>query len=441
LRLSFTWRPFERQIDLSESGPSERGSGEIHSTNEGSANTMFKSTRTSKMVRLAAAVAAACSIAAIGFAGNSPVNADPKQFTALAGVGSDTTQDVLNALAGSENNTSYPPLASSVATGQQQVISFNATGTDCISTRTNGLAFNRPNGSTQGRRALSRAQDGTGYGTALCAGPTDISGLVDFARSSSGPSGSTGLLTYIPFGRDGVSFAYYRAAGAPVTTLTRAQLNSLFINGRTTINGVSILPCGIQLGSGTKGFWETATGVTTAQEDAATNECNLLIDADPLTPGVQPDRAQENDGTALKTRGDLAQAAVPGTQVVIGFSAGAFAAKSNGAAAGAPPAGVGIGSISDNGAGVNLGAPLSGTVPNLVPSSTFYSDGTFGRRVYNVFPTSVISGFGNLALKNLFVGPTSQLCVASSTINKFGFLVAPDCGVTTITGDLVSGQL
>jgi ABC-type phosphate transport system substrate-binding protein len=391
---------------------------------------MFTSIRKSKLVKLAAATAALGSIAAIGFVGNSPASADPQQFTALAGVGSDTTQDVLNALAGFENGISYTPLQSTAATGRQQVISFNATGTDCITTRTTGVSFNRPNGSTGGRRALSRAIDGTGYGTALCSGPADISGLVDFARSSGGPSGTTGALTYIPFGRDGVSFATYRAAGSPVTTLTRAQLTTLFTNGRTTIGGVSILPCGIQTSSGTYGFWNSVTTATAGQEDTATTECNAYLG-----------RSQENDGAALKARGDAAQTAVPGTQVIIGFSAGAYAAKSNGAAAGAPPAGVLIGSVSDNGSGVNLGAPLTGTAPNLVPSATFFNDTIFGRRVYNVFPTTVITGFGNAPLKSIFVGPTSTLCSAVSTINTFGFLVAPDCGVTTITGDLVVGQL
>ena len=49
------------------------------------------------MVKVAAATAAIGSIAAIGFAGNSPANADPKQFSAMVGFGSDTLQEVTNA--------------------------------------------------------------------------------------------------------------------------------------------------------------------------------------------------------------------------------------------------------------------------------------------------------------------------------------------------------
>ena len=45
-----------------------------------------------------------------------------------------------------------------------------------------------------------------------------ISNQVDFARSSSGPSGGAGtVLTFVPFARDALTFGYYRAGGAPVT--------------------------------------------------------------------------------------------------------------------------------------------------------------------------------------------------------------------------------
>ena len=150
-------------------------------------------------------------------------------------------------------------------------------------------------------------------------------------------------------------------------------------------------------------------------------------------------RLEENDGTALKTRGDLVAA---GTEVIVGFSAASFTAKSNLVATGTPPAGVGIGSISDNGSGVNLGAPVTGTAPNLVPSATFYNDAVFGRNVYNVFDTAVITSlFGNDDLKSLFVGSTSSICSASSTIAAFGFLsLGASCGTTTTKGSLIAGQ-
>lgn len=390
--------------------------------------------------RLAAGLVATTMAAGL-FTGSA--NADPAQYTALVGVGSDTTQDVVNALSGKANGILYTPIQSSAATGGRQIVSFDATAPagvadNCITPKLGAPTFTRPNGSTGGRRALSRAIDGTGYGSAEC-GIADVSGQVDFARSSSGPSGTTGALTYIPFGRDGVSFAYYRAAGeaGAVKTLTRAELDSLFTSGPATIGGVRIVPCGIQDGSGTYTFWNTAAGVSASEESSATALCNSLI------PNSLGGRAQENDGVDLKARGD-ALALLPGeanSQVIIGFSAGAFVAKSNLVASPTPPAGVGIGSISNNGSGTNLGSPVTGTAPNLVPNASFFNDGVFGRKVYNVFPTQVITGGGNNDLKDLFVGPGSKVCQSTAIINTFGFLVAPDCGVTTITGDLVAGTL
>lgn len=395
---------------------------------------MLKSAHTK---RLAFAVAMTATLGTT-FVGGS-AQADPKQLTAAVGVGSDTTQDVMNAMTGFTNGVNYTPIQSSSASGYRQVISFDAVppagvADACITPKVGGPTFARPNGSGAGKNALSRAQDGTKYGNAACGGVQDVSGLVDFARSSAGPTtGDVGTdLTYVPFGRDGVSFAYYRAAGSPVTSLTRAQLTTLFTTGATTIGGVRILPCGIQTSSGTYKFWNTVTTATTTQENTATTECNNLL-------GVGT-RAEENDGTALKARGDAAEAATAGTEVIIGFSAGSFIAKSNLVAPGAPPATVGIGSI-DDGAGV-ITSPVTGAAPNLAPNSTFYASTIYGRNVYNIFPTAVIaSAIGNSDLKTLFVGSTSAMCTNGATIAKFGFQTISTCGDTTLKGSLTVGQI
>ena len=370
-------------------------------------------------------------------------NADPKQYSAAVGVGSDTVQDVMNALAGTTNGISYTPINSGTASGSRQEISFDATlpsgvADTCITTKLNGPTFTRPNGSGAGLKALSASAGhnpggwtGSAIGsTPICATAVSISGQIDFARSSSGPTAGDPAtdLTYIPFGRDGVSFAYYRASGgSPITTLTRAQLTTLFTTGPTVIGGVRIVPCGIQTSSGTYKFWNGVTTATAGQEGTATTECNNL------TGGV---RAEENDGTALKTRGDLVAA---GDQVIIGFSAASFIAKSNLVAAGLPPAAVGIGSISDNGSGTNLGSPVTGTAPALAASASFFGDSVFGRNVYVVMPTTVATGPGNAAMKALFVGPTSAICAATTTINTFGFLASASCGSTATKGAWQTG--
>jgi hypothetical protein len=380
--------------------------------------------------------------------------ADPKQLNAFVGVGSDTVQDIMNAFSGSTNGANFTPIQSSVATGQKQLISFDAippagAADNCITPKVGGPTFTRPNGSGQGRHALSRQIDGGLYGTAACGGLTDVSGLIDYSRSSGGPGAAGTALTFVPFGRDGVSFAYYRRGGTAggITTFTAAQLTALYTTGPQgfinnagvagasctpgTANCQRVVPCGIQSGSGTFTFWNGALGVA-ASEVAATTLCNGLV------VNTLGGRAEENDAGALKARGDL----IPvGDEVVIGFSAASFIAKSNGVALSNPTpqaADVSIGSISDAG-----GLPTTGTAPNLTPSAGFFNGTTFGRPVYTVWPTATLTGLvPNAAAVSLVVGSTSALCTAASTIQLFGFLsIGAGCGTTTLQGGLEAGQL
>lgn len=358
----------------------------------------------------------------------------PKQFTALVGYGSGTTQHVMNALAGESNGISYRPIQSSAATGQRQIASWDAGGGLCVTPKAPGATISRPRGSTAGRRALSRAVEGTNYGNSSCgASSKPVSGLVDFARSSVGPAaGDTGTdLTYLPFARDGLSFAYYAdGVAAPVTALTRAQLTSLFTAGPQTINGVNIIPCGIQTSSGIYSSWNAATTGTGAQEATATATCNAAGNGA---------RLQENDAAGLKAKGE----AQVGSQVIVGFSAASFISQANLVAPSPPPAGVDLGSISNNGSGVDLGRPYQGAAPGLSARSTFYGDVSFGRSVYNVFDSSRINGIGENDLKTLFLGSESAICgaAAQATINAFGFLSIASCGSAGLTGSLVAGSL
>ena len=207
-----------------------------------------------------------------------------------------------------------------------------------------------------------------------------------------------------------------------MTTLTSAQLTSLFTTGPQNIGGVDIVPCGIQTGSGTYQSWNTALGMTATQEDAGTTVC---------TP-ADTDRLQENDATGLKTKGD--SAALLGKQVIVGFSAANFISQSNGFAASQLVAGVDMGAIDA------LGKPYTGTAPNTTPSSTFYASTTYGRNVYNVLPTSKVGGLAgsNQDIKTLFVGASSAVCLATSTINNFGFATVATCGDITLQGPSVA---
>lgn len=416
---------------------------------------------TARLKRVAGAVAG---LAALAMAVGSSVvsvpsaGADPKQFSAFVGVGSDTIQDVFNAFAGFNNGTSYTPLQSTAASGSIQVTSWDALGTanngggPCITPKAPGATINRPNGSSSGRRALSRAIDGTTYGDTTCGTSSTgkpVSGLVDFARSSAGPaSGDTGTaLTYVPFARDGVSFAMYsNGVATPVTSLTRAQLTAIYSApaGGTVINGVTIEPCGIQAGSGTASFWLGVVNVTSAQETTATTDCNAAT-----TTTLPGGRVEENTASTLKAKGDSASMA--GKEVIVGFSAAQFIAQNNGRSVSTFPSPMGnldLGAISDNGSGTNLGKPYTGTIGStLTAVSTFYNDSVFGRNVYVVLDSNVATGPGNVGIKSLFVGSSSAICSPAAqasgtgTVSLFGFLPHSTCGITTIQGSLIAGTL
>ena len=385
-----------------------------------------------------AALAATVSVGLL--APSSPVSADPKFADAIVGAGSDTTMDVMSALSGFANGKAFTPVQSSVGSGSKHIASWDSklsSHTDnCIAPKLKAPTTYRPNGSSEGRRALSRGIDGTTYGPSdQCGGAKVVTGLIDFARSSSGPTGGDvgTALTYIPFGRDALSAAYYSTGVAtPVTSFTRAQLTTLFTTGPQTINGVEVVPCGIQLGSGTYSSWNGMTTATAAQEESATATC---------TAAGNGSRLQENDGAALKAKGD----ALSGKQVVVGFSVGNFIAQGNGVALSQLAAGLDLAAISNDGTGANLGIPyqtsLVGGVTAYAPSADFYASTVFGRLVYNVFDTNRVTGFGNNDIKTLFVGGSSAVCSAAgqAIVNSFGFSTIATCGSITLTGSLISG--
>jgi hypothetical protein len=333
----------------------------------------------------------------------------------------------------------------------------------CITTKFKGATYARPNGSSSGQRALSRAIDGGVFGpnpttitAQQCAEPgKSIANQVDFARSSSGPSGGAGtVLTFVPFARDALSYGYYRAGGAPATNLSTAQLQQVFtnsdpVNNPTVIGGVPVIACGIQTSSGTFASWNTAVGITTAQEDAATAACRGISTP---TSDAATGRLQENYGIGLTDKGNAVPTSGPlaGAQVIVGFSASNFIAQNNGV-------------VNNQIGSANLGsldgnAPYTGTTTKA-PNGAFYASSTYGRDVYNVLSQSKLTGAGNLPFKELFVTTgatapgagqpgrglpanfTAVLCraAAQQTVNTFGFLSVSNCGSTTTTAGSRSG--
>ena len=197
-----------------------------------------------------------------------PAYADPSSATdyrQLAGVGSDTTQDVVNALGDAITNSSGKVIAS-----------WNATGSSTITTKSTGTCtIARPDGSGAGITALNTAIDGS-------------TGCVDFARSSRGPNNTTTTdLTFIPYAKDAVSWVKQDGSALP-DTLTTAQLKAIYECTLTTLNGVTLTPILPQSASGTRAFFLSSIGVTTPGSCVTSNST-----------------IQENDGSAVDSAGDI----------------------------------------------------------------------------------------------------------------------------------------
>ncbi|MDR1633385.1 MAG: hypothetical protein LBS27_00325 [Bifidobacteriaceae bacterium] len=324
-----------------------------------------------------------------------PALADPPsgEYRPLVGTGSDTTQYVLGAL------------GDAILSGGNKVIgSYDAIGSAQIKTRATGGQFNRPNGSSNGLRALTASINPTGGYVWPFAGGVDITGQLDFARSSSGPSSQyEGTeLTFIPFGKDAVSYAYSDFGSASVpSALSKAELAAIYRGDVTTYVDASgttrayapLLP---QTGSGTRQFFLQQIGVSEAQ-----------------VAWIPSATVQENDGSQIDAIGEI----VP-------FSVASWIAQNNS---------VVPNTIADNDVkiGANdhdfLGVIKAIRLGSLNPSFPI------SRLVYNVVQTSRLSGTSSadVLLQQTFAGAQSAVCQAGSVITAYGFGAIPNCGDTT----------
>jgi hypothetical protein len=73
------------------------------------------------------------------------------------------------------------------------------------------------------------------------------------------------------------------------------------------------------------------------------------------------------------------------------------------------------------------GQAVLGTIGG-VNSEQINSSFPVTREVYNVIPTTDVA---TAPWSTTFVGSTSLVCADASTITKYGFTVAPDCGSTS----------
>jgi hypothetical protein len=349
-------------------------------------------------------------VAAALVLGAGPASADPaaNTYPTLAGTGSDTTQFVLDGLG---------DVIPAIGSYDALVPSTGLPG-GLIQTRANGVQFNRPNGSGAGLKALTASINPTGTYTQpkTVGGVTtqvSITGQLDFARSSSTPSVAGTQLTFIPFGKDAVSYAYSNTGASSVpAALSAAQLASIYdgtlttyVAGGQTRTYKPLLP---QANSGTRAFFLKSLG---------------LVEAD--VAWITAPTVQENSGLELDGIGEIAP-----------FSVASYIAQTNTSTTGVPN------TIVDN--EVKIGSIISG-------STVYPAVGTDGklnpsfpvahtRSVYNVVETARLLGGAkaDTTLINTFQGSGSAVCSAGATISAYGFGTIADCGAVTLTGGHVT---
>lgn len=350
-----------------------------------------------KKNKLRLGVVAAIAVAGVALS-TMPAIADPAAgtFPTYAGVGSDTTQDAVGGLA-------------SVISGMG---SYDAIGTANLQTRSGGPSYVRPNGSGNGVKALSASVNSTGV--KLWNGVT-ITGQVDFARSSSGPSTAGTELTYIPFAKDAVSYAINASSDFPTNVAigsdadtTGFTLKNIYKCNVTSFNNaagdpITIRPLLPQTGSGTRSFWLSTLGLTETSKGACVTDLNNTV--------------QEHSGAQVTGVGDIAP-----------FSIAQFIAQGNHNAL--PTA------VNERRNAVILGS-ISGTKPVINNAGVVELNTAFPvtRNVYNVVETARITvgdAKYDAGLAAMFAGTTSSVCSAGATIKQYGFgTIGALCGNTT----------
>ena len=335
------------QRDASRGFPASDRSAETRGTHPGpSPASLSKGTpvNTKKALALCATVGVAIS----GLVIVSPANAEPVS-NSYSIVGSDTLEDVVSALA---NGSGLSGASVRSTANGNSIGSFDATGTPFITTKSSGVRFGRPNGSSDGRTALLRSIDGAPYTSGTVGAPAGgvITGQIDIARSSgSGTVDPAGSLIQVPFGRDAIAYAYDSAStAAGIGTIDTATMTSLYTCSVTTLGGVKVTPVIPQAGSGTRKDFMSKIGVT----DSTLGSC--------VTVG------QEHDASDL------------GINTVAPMSVSRWVAMNTGASFPKKKDTTVLGSL------VAGTTPVTGTGTSMAPVAAYYADSRWGRDTYLV---------------------------------------------------------
>jgi ABC-type phosphate transport system substrate-binding protein len=383
-------------------------------------------------------VVGASAAALIGI-GLGPALADPPKgvtpaLTSVVGVGSQTTQGVLDGISTAYDATKpaddlYSWDAINPATGAagDTIVTKGSSSTDKT------CAIARPNGSSAGIDALATTKKDAGHP------------CIDYARSSSGPSSSSPSgFVWVGFGKDAVTWVTTSKATGVPASLTAAQLKSIYsantgacltwknVGGTSTATIVPALP---QTSSGTRTFFLDAIGVTTPGTCTVNGEIDIPGDS------LNPVPLEENTGVSAKnSSGDYET----GNTYFFANNANALfpysvadwiaqAAKPAGGAHTSSSFGHGLVTEPKEISGVS---PIHAGKPDTI--STPFTTGTatlvFTRVVYNVVPnvgTASAPKIASGAITTIF-GPKGEVCADTSIIKGWGFLTLGSlCGFLT----------
>lgn len=295
----------------------------------------------------------------------------PPPLGTIIGVGAQTTQGVMNTLCNLE--ISDPLCASYDVDPQPSNITTKPAPASCT--------FTRPN------------QGGSGFDR-LTASPA----CVDFARVVTSTDRGTRPLgfTYIPLAQDALTYAV-RGDGTVPLDLSDALLKRIYqCDPALTFDASrppgSQNPGGFRpllgsFGAGNRTLLFNRLGITDSANYAANNRC--------ITDGLLA-----NDGRVLTHPRNL-----------ITYSSAPFLAQVN--------------QVEPDIHGKAVLGSINGIPPAVLNANSFIS-----RTVYNVVRTADTAA--GTPINRLFVGPTSQVCSRSSTIQRHGFSPRSDCGDTAL---------
>lgn len=411
------------------------------------------------ILKATAAVSAACVLAA---GASLPAQADPDSvgtYATLAGFGSDTTMDVMDAVAREVNE----------ADGSELLASYKATGGKDVYSKQGTRVTPRANGSSAGRdillvalgqqnsKVLPVASSELGIARTTPITTQSVAGLVQWARSSSSPSGaevkSDGVITYVPFATDSMTYATspnskipsgikYGSAGntseVSLINIYKGNVDSVVLDANgdyvsivkasayTPADGETLHTINAyipQAGSGTRAYWISRMGITETQI------ANGLTAAKDKTANNLS--CQEHDGSCL----------VGDPFALAGFSISQWVAQTNGVSINRL-AGAVLNELDDS------VSPTTGSGTSFATNPSWST--SLKRTVYNIVPTAEVEDTTSDTYR-AFVGIDSLVCKATSSITRLGFgllatpadenLAAARLGTLTGSGATTCGSI